>query len=275
MSKISQFNDYDTLIVRIQRKRKIITVLTIIILLITILACSPSRTQILDTVIDYKGVHPVITALIVLAILFFALLAYSFVSSPLITSMDIECDPKKHLMLNDVLNTEKNLDHIYAVDYIYLGRFQEALDYSNKMIAINKPNRLLEGLFNKARCEFFLGDFDSLKATVMQYENTLNNMNKLNRRSKDAYKKIQKCMDLLVAIADEDEEKITALSDLEPWYNSKATQGYVYYLKGVAAYILKDKNEAVYRFMYLKENCDKTVLPQLAEQYLLDLNNGV
>lgn len=268
--------EYDTLIKSIQRKRKMVIVLTIIAVLFTITACSPIRIEAFDNIIvDYKGIHPIITALLVLAIFILELVMYAVVSSPTTTSMDIECDPKKHLILNDSLNKQKNKDYIYAVDYIYMGNFEAALYYANKMISDNSPSTVTIGLFNKARCEFFLGDFDSLKATVTQYKTVLSNMKNINQKAKDIYMKIQNSMDLLIAISDKEAEKISALSNIEPWNNSKATQGYITYLKGVAAYILKDEKESIYRFMYVKENCEKTVFAQLSEQYLSRLNNNI
>ncbi len=272
MNQVIKSNEYDDLIKKIQRKRKIIIVLTIIAVLITITACSPIYIGFLDkTVIDYKGINPVITVLLVLLIFFFELIAYTFVSTPLTTSMDIECDPEKHLILNTVLNKQKNKDHIYAVDFIYMGNFEAALNYANKMVANNKPLMMIIGLFNKARCEFFLGDFDSLKLTVKQYENALHNMKKINQKSKAVYNKIQRTMNLLIAIADKDKEKIGVFRDIEVWNNSKATKGYIHYLKGVSAYIMADNEEAIYRFMSVKENCEKTVFSQMAEQYLSNL----
>ena len=177
MNQVIKSNEYDGLIKKIQRKRKTVIVLTIIAVLITITACSPIYIGFLDkTIIDYKGINPVITVLLVLLLFFCELIAYVFVSTPLTTSMDIECDPEKHLTLNTVLNKQKNKDHIYAVDFIYMGNFEAALNYANKMVANGKPPMQIIGLFNKARCEFFLGDFDSLKFTVKQYEQALYNM---------------------------------------------------------------------------------------------------
>ena len=223
-------------------------------------------------IVYYKGINPIFATLIILFILFCELVAYELVSTPLTTSMDLECNPQKHLILNAFLNKQKNIDHIYAIDFIYMGNFEAALNYANKMIASNKPAMMITGLFNKARCEFFLGDFDSLKATVKQYESALNNIKKLNQKAKDAYNKILKTMNLLVAISEENKEAISNFSGIEVWNNSKATQGYINYLKGIAAYMAEDKKEAIYRFMSVKENCEKTVFAEKSQQYLLKMS---
>ena len=276
MNQNIQSNVYDALIKKIKRKRTFIVVLTVIVVLITVTACSPIYIEFLnETIIDYKGINPIITVFLVLLILFFGLIAYAFVSIPLVNSMDIECNPEKHLALNVALNKQKNIDHIYAIDFIYMGNFEEALHYANKTIASNKPATMIMGLFNKARCEFFLGDFDSLKATVEQYESALNNEKKLNQKAKDEYNKILKTMNLLVAISEEDKEGISDLGSVEAWNNSKATQGYINYLKGIAAYMTEDKEEAIYRFMSVKENCEKTVFSEKSQQFLSKLNADI
>lgn len=275
MNQTIQPSDYDVLIKKIRRKRKIIIALTIIAFLVTIVMCSPTKIVLLDkTVIDYKGINPVITIIIVIFIFFCELIAYAFVLTPLTTSMDVECDPQKQLVLNMALNKQKNLTHIFAMDYFYMGNFETALALANKMVASKKLSFVRIGLFNKARCEFFLGDFDSLKLTVKQYEAELSNK-KVNQKAQVVYQKIQKTMNLLIAIADKDKEKICAYRNIEAWNNSKATQGYINYLKGIAAYITDDKKEAVYRFMSVRENCEKTVLSKMAEQYLSNLDDSI
>ncbi|MBP3692554.1 MAG: hypothetical protein J6I80_04860 [Clostridia bacterium] len=250
--------------------------MTVIAVVITITACSPGTIVVLDkTIVDYKGINPIVTALLVLLILFFELIAYALVSMPLTASMDMECDPQKHLILNTVLNKQKKKDYIYAADYFYMGNFEEALNYANKMVAGNKQETVITGLFNKARCEFFLGDFESLKATVKQYENVLNNFKKGNKKTKDAGNKILKTMNLLVAISEEDKQGMSNFGNIEAWNNSKATQGYINYLKGMVAYMLEDKKEAIYRFMYVKENYEKTVFSKKSQEYLLKIGDDI
>lgn len=276
MNQILQSDKYNALIKKIKQKRKIVIVLTIIAMLITIAACSPFHIEVLDkTIVDYKGANPVITVLLILLILFFELIAYTLVSTPLSTSMDIECDPEKHLILNTALSKPNNLDPIYAADFIYMGKFEEALLYANKMVACKAPATMIIGLFNKARCEFFLGEISALKETVKQYENALLNMKKSNKKAMEAYKKIQQNINLLVAISEEDKEKIADLCNIQAWNNSKAGEGYINYIKGISAYMLGDKEGAIYRFMCVKENCRKTAFLNMAEQYLSALSSDI
>ena len=82
-------------------------------------------------------------------------------------------------------------------------------------------------------------------------------------------------MKLLVAISEEDKEGISCYKGIEAWNNSKATQGYINYLKGIAAYMAEDKKEAIYRFMSVKENCKKTVFSEKSQQYLLKMSADI
>lgn len=275
MNEIIKSNKYDALIRSIKRKRIAVIVITLIVFFITITVCSPIQIEVLgEMIVDYTGINPIITVFLVLIIFFFELIAYALVSAPLNASLVVECNPEKHLILNYVLNKQRNKEYIYAADLMYMGKYEFALDYANKMINSKRPLIVLAGLFNKARCEFFINDVDSLKNTVKQYETMLNNMGKLNEKSKSQYIKIQKIMNLLVALLDKDNQRILEYRNIEVWNNSKATQGYVSYLKGVAAYNLGDLNEAIYRLMDVKENYEKTVFAQLAEQYLSNLNSA-
>ena len=73
----------------------------------------------------------------------------------------------------------------------------------------------------------------------------------------------------MCAICGKDAEKINELrNNVEVWNNIKATEGFVNYIKGIAAYDVGDKEEAIYRFKFVKENCSKTVLAVLSENYL-------
>ncbi|MBQ4155575.1 MAG: hypothetical protein IJD90_02080 [Clostridia bacterium] len=264
-------NEFNKIIKKIKRNRKIVIALSIVAVIIVFNLCGPTHLSILDkTIIDYKGVSPIIAVLLFALVLFVEAIAYALVSSPLTTSLEVECDPEKHLFLNSSLENQ-NKDQIYAVDFIYMGNFEVALNYANKMVESKKTSMILSGLFNKARCEFFMGEYESLKLTVQQYENVFNNMKKPNQKVKETFEKILKIMNLMVAISCENKEEISDVSNITVWNNLKVTQGFVDYLKGVSAYLIDNEKEAVYRFMSVKENCEKTVFAKLAEEYLLKL----
>lgn len=261
---------YSYLIAKIQKKRKWIIGLTIAAVLLVLLFTTPTQLEIMgETIIDYKGLNPILIVVLVILCFFVELIAYAVVSLPLNTSMDQECDPEKQLILNMNLNKQKNIDHIYAVDYLYLGNYQEALKYAEKMIQSSNEHMILAGFFNQARCEFFLGKYDSFRQTVAQYESKLSSCQNLKPKTKIAHQKINNILNLMCAISDNDVEKTNELrNNVEIWNTSKATEGFVNYIRGVAAYKADDKEEAIYRFKLVKENCSKTVLSGLSEEYL-------
>lgn len=264
---MNQLNTHEDLIKKIRRRRKIVSILTVIALLLTIVLCSPMYMEFVgETIVDYKGINPVITILLILFILLCGFFAYVGVLWPMTTSLDLECDPQKHLILNSSLNKQKNMDDIYAADLFYLGSFNASLDYANKMVADKSPQKKSFGLFYKARCEFFIGDFEALKLTVKQFEACAPDAK--NAKQVATYEKIFKILNLLVAMADDDRERISEHRNIECWNNSKAVQGFVSYLKGVAAYRLDDKQEAVYRLKFVRENCPKIIFSEMAEEYL-------
>ena len=73
----------------------------------------------------------------------------------------------------------------------------------------------------------------------------------------------------MLAIVDNDAKKINEYkSSVQVWNNSKATEGFVNYIRGISAYKTDDKEEAIYRFKLVNDNCSKTVLAALSEEHL-------
>lgn len=135
-----------------------------------------------------------------------------------------------------------------------------------------KPRGHGIGLFNKARCEFFLEDIHSFKSTTEQYRSAISNI-KTNQKDMQAFIKMQEVLELLVAVSDKDEEKIIALKNLKPWNNGKPTEGFVNYVQGLAAMVIDDKEEAIYRFKSTNEICPKTILFELSNENLSKLRS--
>ncbi len=261
---------YGDLIAKIKKKRNWIIALTIVAVLLILLFGFPMHIEVLGVaIVSYEGLPTAVTVLLILLCCAVEIVAYAAVSLPLYTSMDQECDPEKHFILNMHLNKPKYLDSIYSTDYLYLGAYEESKKYAQ--IMIQKPNvhMVLVGLFNYARCEFFLGNYDSFRQTATQYEGVLSGSEKLKPKTKVVYEKMHKVLDLMSAIAGEDREKIKELKEsVAPWNNSKATEGFLHYLRGLSAYKLDEREEAVYRFKTVEENCSKTVFARLSKHYL-------
>lgn len=264
---------YSVLVSKIKKRRILVIVLISFVFVIAMFFTSAGEFSIMGETFVSDGVHPVFTILLIGVYMFAMLFAVAAVSMPLATSMDQECDPEKQIVLYKKLHSQKNIDHIYSRDYFYLGDYSESLKYAEKMIKSTNSNFVLSGLFNKARCEFFLGEYDSFCETVKQYTGELANCNKLYSAAEISYKKINNLLDLMVAISENNIERINALrNNVEVWNTSKATEGLVNFFKGLSAYKIGEKQEAIHRFMLVKEACSKTVLLKLSDEYLSLLN---
>lgn len=264
---------YSAVIKKIQRRRKWVMALTLIATLSILIFCTPVHFEVMEeTVIESKGLHPVLLVLLILLCFWIEIIAYALVSTPLTTSMDRECDPEKQLVLNMLLNKQKNKDSIYACDYFYLGVYAKAIEYAENMIKNPKEQYILVGLYQKARCEFFLGDYEAFRQTALLFESKLLGAKKIKPKLMAAYEKMNMTLHVMGAISEDNVEIIQKTRNLiEPWNMSKATEGFVYYLKGLCAYKLDDKEEAIYRFKFVADNCFKTVLATLSNEYLSSL----
>ncbi len=274
MKKKDNLNKYRALIAKIQRRRRIVLALDIVALIVFLFSTGTNTTIYADgTIVTKPGLHPVWQAFFALLILFVGVIAYAAVSSPILGALNQECDPEKHLVLNQMLNKPKNQESQYAAAYLYLGVFPKAIEYADQLIAKKKVPFVLGGLLYRARCAFFLQNYDLLKQDVAQYEFTLQTAKKLKQKARLEYQKILPSLHLLCALADEDTERIETLRHATMvWGNFKITEGYVNYIKGLAALQVNDKKEAIYRLMSVADCCPKTVLGRLANERLETLS---
>ena len=145
----------------------------------------------------------------------------------------------------------------------------DPIKYSEKMIASTREDIILSGLFIKIRCEFLLGNYDAFIQTANEYSSTLSACRKLKPKTIIAYQKIENIINLMCTILKDDVESINQMrGNIETWKASKATECFVNYIKAVAAYKVDDKEEAIYRFKWIKENGSKTVFANLSDDYL-------
>lgn len=266
-------SQYAELIAQIKRKRRWIMGLTLAAIWLIVILTSPIEIIIMNQpILLWGGCSPWVTAVLIILCLGIEVIAIAMVSGPLHTSMDEECDPHKHLILNMALNSNQNMDPIYANDYLYLGDFLQAMVYAQKMSASKQDTMALAGFFNQARCAFFLGDGDALAQATVQYADRLAACKKLHPKIRIAYEQMNEVISFMVAMSRDDAMSIDALrGGVKAWNTNKATEGFVNYLKGVAADQLADREEAIYRFKAVQEHCSKTVFAKLAEEYLMQL----
>ena len=270
MNQDKQDLEYTNLIRKIRRRRKWVIAFTLIAIFAVAAFGFPAQLEILgETILDSKGLHPVLIILLILLFLFVELIVYAMVSMPVTTALVQECDPEKHLVLNTTLTKPSQLDPLLATDYLYLGKYPEALMYAERMAASKNETASLSGLFCKARCEFLLGNDESFRQVSEEFRERLSGNAKRKPKTQAALLKMEQVLELLRAISDNDTEKIKGLrTSIQCWDKSKATEGFVHYLKGLAAYKTGDKKQAVYRFMTVTENSPKIIFAKYSEEYL-------
>jgi hypothetical protein len=72
-----------------------------------------------------------------------------------------------------------------------------------------------------------------------------------------------------LALADDDKLQIAAiLPTVQRWDQTKPTQGFLHYIKGVAAYQTDDTTEAIYHFKAVMDLCPNYVFSELSRERL-------
>ena len=267
--------NYENEILKIKKKRSRVMGLLIAVEILILIFTSPVNIMIADKVIvDYQGMPFIVTLILMFICFVVGAFAYTAVSMPVYYAMDREADPEKQLVMNMQLNKNaKRNEDIYASDYLYLGIYPKAIEYSEMMIANKNVRVHLSGIFNKARSQFFMENYEGFFESVAAYKESLANADKMNEKYKEAYLKIDTMLDFMCAIANNDTDKMTSMKDnVSVWSASKPAEGFVNYIKGLAANKLGDREEAIYRFKLVKESCPKIVFAKYAMEQLLDMN---
>jgi hypothetical protein len=140
------------------------------------------------------------------------------------------------------------------------------------MVANRNSTKRLTGLYYKARCEFLLGRAEDLKATLDLYDTTLTSIEKLNPKWESILTRAGSMIRMMYAILQNDADAASALMpSMHPLSTSKPSECFTTYLKALAALTLCDRDEAMHRFMTIKENYPKTVFATYADKYLSDM----
>lgn len=205
-------------------------------------------------------------------IFFLELFAVAIAIAPLNSSLNDECDPEKYLALNEGAGNKTQRVIARATGSFYVGDFDRALEGAEEMLGMRRADMRLSGMFNKARALFFLGRAEEARAMAKEYGDTVAGMTKVKEKHLEGYNKLGAMLNLMLAISERDSQRIERFrEEVSPWNRSRATEGFVCYMKGLAAFLLSDTHESVYYFRTVKENCPKTFLARYAEQYLAEL----
>lgn len=262
--------EYSLLIKKIRKKRSWAAALAAISAILVLFFSGSTRIVLPEkTVWEFPGLHPAVTIVLLILIYLAYIIAYCIISIPLNTSLNTECDPQKYLALNTTLGNRNQTIPACASGYLYAGDFTRAMMFTEQLIFSGKQKQIIFGFFGKARCEFQLGDVDALKVTAQQFESALSTIKRTNTKTRMVYQKLHNILLLLCALSDRDTEKIDIYRKLvQPWGPSKAIEGYVNYLRGIAAFYVGDTHESIYRLTAVKDHCGKTVFSKLADTYL-------
>lgn len=260
-------NNYNDLIKKINRRRLIAAVIYFVSIVISMNICIPSFISVGDRIIfENKGANPIITILVFLLLSFVFLIAVGVILSPVLRAMNEESDPQKYIALAAPFY-KNHMDQVYSVAYFYMGNFLGSRFYSEKLSQSKKAKIKLNALFTKASCEFFLNDIETFKNTAMQFKYTLA-QEKLKQKDREHFQSREMFLDLMAAFSENNIEQIKLCQNLPTDLKSKASQGFANYLGGIAAYILGDREKAIYYFVAVKTECPKTFFPPLCDQYL-------
>lgn len=275
MIKFEKTGNYYKTISHIKSIRRLIVSLATLLLVILLVLSIPLRIQNENGItLDYKGMPIAASATFAIAVVVGAIVLYSLASIPLATALSVECDPQKHLELHLALDSAKRADAACMEGYFYFGDFEKSLECAKRAVDSNKERKLLIGLFNKARAEFFIGDMDSFNATFERYKAVLHNTANIVDKTSFICARMEDSLEMMKALNDNDKEYISKnYRSLKDWNTSKADEGFVNYIKGCAACVAGDTDEAIYRLMAVKDKCEKTVLYTLAQEQFDILKN--
>jgi TRAP-type C4-dicarboxylate transport system permease small subunit len=279
MNQNQKIPKYTDLIKKIKKRRKIAIVITVIAIIAIFIFGAPSTSTytvngVTETVTS-EGMPAVLLILLMIICFIILFFAVAIITSPLTSSMDQECDPEKQLIL--YLNVYKHAppNYILLQDNLYLGNYSEAIKCAEKMISERKRNKnySMVGMFQKARCAFFLGDGEMLKETVAKYDQEFSSLPRQKEKQRLINEKCQTVLHILCALSEHDLEKIAALRDqLAPWNSNKSVEAFVQYLKGLIAFELEETKEAEFRFHLVAEQYPKLMLARLSNEYLEKLS---
>lgn len=264
---------YGDLIRKIKKRKTISIIVTIIAAIAIGIFCASSTTTytlngVTQTVVR-DGQPPIVLFLCSAILCMVEILVLARILYPITAAMDLECDPEKQLILVRHLYKEKSAISFYAQDYLYLGNYQEAIRYADQMIRSKRKIFVLTGLFQKARCAFFMGDDALLKQCTEHYAQILTAAKLLSKKHRMTYETCLTVLRMLCALSDHNHEEILALKkDFKIWGNAKATKGFVEYIKALISRELGDNEDAEFRFRLIKDQYCKLVLARLAEQHL-------
>ena len=270
MTTIPTTVDDRKIIDKMKRQSLLLLVVTLIVFMAVVLLGSPSTLIVKDkTVMVNKGLPTFVLVILCVAVFVAEFLLARLIARPVRNALDKECDPRKHFVLRkDSLRTRGMKLRENSTDYLYLGYFASLFECTDKMTASRSATLRLCGLFNKARGSFFKDDRETLKGAMKQFEEELAGKQRFGKRKLAIFDNWLNVMRLLDGIMEKDVDACGRYRSLEPWNKSKMAKGYFDFIKGLAAKVVGDNEEAAAMFRSVSETCRKNILGGLADRQL-------
>lgn len=266
---------------KLRRKRSLTVVLSALTVILFTIIASPVAIHI-PGLVDYEheGMSGVLIAVISLLILFVALIAYGYTILPIDRAMNEECDPEKYLALYTALGSKQvndpNRQAALFTALFYMGRYAEALPHAGQLTAQKKPLYRVSGHFFIGLCGYFTNDVPLLREAALRFRAELATVEKMNDKSRALFDSRAAILAVMVGLCDGDYEAVAeAIPHMQPRSPAPpvtpADAIVIDTLKGIAALPCGDRDEAVHRFMTVREKGGRTCFVAMAEWYLEQL----
>lgn len=272
--------EFASIIKKLKRRRSLIAILSAVATAGWLLLAFPNEITILNKGYTLsEGWPPLITVLTILVILLAALLAYGYTILPIDKALDEECDPEKYLTMYTALGSKRESDPnrqcaLYAA-FFYMGRYAEAIPHAQQLTLHRKPLLRAAGHFFIAQCGYFMGDAVLLKEAALRYRAEIAGIEKMSDKNRALFDTRAAMLTVMEGLCDGNHRAVDeAIPRMQPWAPAPAVTILIDTLKGIAALPRPDggnRDEAVHRFLTVKEKGGRTCFAAMAEWYLEQL----
>ncbi len=274
--------EFAAIIKKLKKRRTLTLTLTLIAYGLLFLLATPMELEILGASYQYPGWPGGISVPLALIILLVALISYGNTILTIDKAFDEECDPEKYLALYTALGSKRADDpHRPAVlftAYFYMGRYAEAMPYAQQLTQNKKPIYRAEGHFFCAQLGYFTGNAALLREAALRYRADLATVEKMSAKNRALFDGRTVQLAVMEGLCDGNHQAVAeAIPHMKPWAPAPVLDIMINLLKGIAALPRPDggdRDEAVHRFMTVKEKGGRTCFAAMAEWYLAQLKGG-
>ncbi|MBE6558624.1 MAG: hypothetical protein E7661_06405 [Ruminococcaceae bacterium] len=276
--------EFAVIIKKLKRRRAITVSLFAAAVALILIFTTPSEIYITG-VIDQvnKGLPGWLTGILLVVALFIFLIAYGYTILPIDKALDEECDPEKYLALYTALGskqvTDPNRQAALYTAFFYMGRYVDAISHAQQLTTHKKPLLRAAGHFFMAQCGYFMGDAMLLREAALRYRAELAMIPKMNDKNRALFDCRTAMLTVMEGLCDGNHAAVEgALPHMRAWSSVPAVTILIDTLKGIAALPRPDgggdRDEAVHRFITVKEKGGRTCFVAMAEWYLGQLKGG-